>query len=426
MAGFRTVLFWCHLATGVMVGIVVLIMSVTGVLLTYEKQMLQRANARAYHVAPPAPGAPRLAPDELVARVRRVEQGEPTALTWRAGEGRPVEVAFGREKTVFVDPWTGRVLGQGAVKMRAFFRGVTDWHRWLAGEGEGRDRGKAITGAANLGFLFLVLSGLYLWWPRNWSRRALRNATWFRRGLRSRARDFNWHNVIGFWSFVPLAVIVASAVVISYPWASNLVYRAVGEEPPAPQGPPGGAAAAPAGAQARGEGARPAGGRGEGKAEPAEALLAGTGPLAGAAQRKVEGWRSITLQIPKAADAPVVFNIDRGSGGQPQKRASLTLERGTGAEVKWEPFSAGTPGRRLRSILRFAHTGEVLGIPGQTVAGIVSLGAAVLVWTGLWLSFRRLRAWLRRRERFGPEGERHVGSLRRIGPRSRAVVEAKR
>ena len=401
MRRFRAVLFWCHLATGVAVGIVVLVMSVTGVLLTYEKQMLARANARSYRVAPPAPGAPRLAPDELVARVRRVEPGEPTAVTWRAGADRPVEVAFGREKTVFVDPWTGTVLGQGAARMRAFFRGVTDWHRWLAGEGEGRERGKMITGAANLGFLFLVLSGLYLWWPRNGSRRALRNVTWFRRGVRGHARDFNWHNVIGFWSCVPLAVIVASAAVISYPWASDLVYRAAGEAPP-PRQPPGGAPSA------RGERGGEAGG-----------VLAGAAPLVAVAQVKVPGWRTITLPLPKAADAPVVFNIDRGSGGQPQKRASLTLERGTGREEKWEPFASQTPGRRLRSVLRFAHTGEVLGIPGQTVAGIVSFGAAVLVWTGLWLSFRRLRNWLRRRERLGPRGVARPFSA----PREPAVVD---
>jgi len=47
--------------------------------------------------------------------------------------------------------------------------------------------------------------------------------------------------------------------------------------------------------------------------------------------------------------------------------------------------------------LRFAHTGEVLGLPGQTVAGLVSLGAAVLVWTGLALAWRRFRAWRGRR-----------------------------
>jgi hypothetical protein len=39
----------------------------------------------------------------------------------------------------------------------------------------------------------------------------------------------------------------------------------------------------------------------------------------------------------------------------------------------------------------------VLGIPGQTVAGLVTAGGAVLVWTGLALAWRRWRAWMKRR-----------------------------
>ena len=44
--------------------------------------------------------------------------------------------------------------------------------------------------------------------------------------------------------------------------------------------------------------------------------------------------------------------------------------------------------------MRFAHTGEVLGIPGQTVAGLVSAGGVVLVWTGIALALRRFLAWI--------------------------------
>jgi uncharacterized iron-regulated membrane protein len=102
---------------------------------------------------------------------------------------------------------------------------VTEWHRWLGAKGENRNVARAITGACNLGFLFLVMSGFYLWWPRNWNLKSLRNVTWFRRGLPSKARYFNWHNVIGFWSAVPLFIVVLSAVVISYTWAGNLAHR---------------------------------------------------------------------------------------------------------------------------------------------------------------------------------------------------------
>ena len=105
------------------------------------------------------------------------------------------------------------------------------------------------------------------------------------------------------------------------------------------------------------------------------------------------------MQLPASDSAPLTFNIDRGNGGQPQKRAQLVLDRATGEVVKWEPFSANTRGRQLRSVLRFAHTGEVAGIIGQTIAGLVSMGGAMLVVTGLALAIRRFRAWLAKRAR---------------------------
>jgi uncharacterized iron-regulated membrane protein len=164
--------------------------------------------------------------------------------------------------------------------------------------------------------------------------------------------------------------------VISYPWASDLVYRLAGEKPPAARGP----AAAPGGAGGRRPAARPD--------------LTGLDAPWRRAEQQVKGWRSITLRVPTSAEAPLAFTIDRGEG--PHQRAQLTLDRRTGDVVRFEPFAQQTAGRRARLWLRFAHTGEVAGLIGQTVAGLASAGAVVLVWTGLALAFRRFRAWQRR------------------------------
>ena len=98
-------------------------------------------------------------------------------------------------------------------------------------EGEGRETGRAVTGAANLAFLVLVVTGPILWWPR----RGSRPVAFFQRGLAGRARDFNWHNVLGIWSALPLLVVVTTATVFSYDWANALLFRMVGEAPPAPR-----------------------------------------------------------------------------------------------------------------------------------------------------------------------------------------------
>jgi uncharacterized iron-regulated membrane protein len=319
-------------------------------------------------------------------------------------------------------------LGEGAKGIRTFFRVVTDWHRWLGAQGENRSMARAVTGACNLGFLFLVMSGFYIWLPKQWTWSQLRNVTWFRRGLPGKARDFNWHNVVGFWSAVPLFIVVLSAAVISYPWASNLVYRVVGEEPPTQgaQAPGGGGPQRaqrqrPEGEQlSKSEGVsggtqtqRAEGSRGgesrprrEGSGAPAGLMMAppprdlnleGFDALWSQAEQQLGGWLSISLRLPSSENAPLAFTIDQGNGGQPKKRAQLTLNRATGEIVRWEPFSSMTLGRRLRMVLRFAHTGEVVGILGQTIAGAVSAGASVLVYTGFALSWRRLRAWQARR-----------------------------
>lgn len=387
MKWVRKIVFWAHLVTGLGVGLIVLIMSVTGVLLTYQRQITAWADTRGLAAGPPSPDAQRLPLEDLVATLEAVVGERPSSIRWHADPDRPAEAAFGRQRTLFINAYTGEILGEGNAAVREFFRVMVSWHRWLGAEGESRAVGRAITGASNLGFLFLVVSGFYLWWPRNWTLKAFRNVLLFRRGLSGKARDFNWHNVIGFWSLIPLTIVVASAVVISYPWASDLVYRLAGDSPPQ--------------ASARGPGAGRSGtGQGgvrDGRARiSAPVSLEGLGSLVGRAGALERDWRTITVQLSSVTPEAVSFTFDRGDGGQPHKRFELTLDRATGEVVTRSDFVDASPGRKLRSILRFAHTGEVAGVAGQTVAGLVSAGAAVLVWTGFWLAWRRFLAWRRR------------------------------
>jgi uncharacterized iron-regulated membrane protein len=208
----------------------------------------------------------------------------------------------------------------------------------------------------------------------------------FRRGLPGKARDFNWHNVVGIWSAVPLAIVVATAAPISFPWANALVYRIVGEEPPAPASGP---------RRAAGAGERSGRTGGDAARRPPPMHTAGLDRLFARAEDQVPGWRSINLRLSPSAEQPAVFAIDSGNGGQPQLRSTLTLDATTGEVVRWEPFESQSTGRRLRSWSRFTHTGEYYGLVGQTIAGLVSGGAVVLVYTGLALALRRFAAWLR-------------------------------
>ena len=373
----RRVVFWMHLIAGVSAGVVVVVMAATGLVLTYERQLVAWSER---HYRTPAPAAGTRVPIDLLVGVA-ADRAAPAGatVTIARDEAAPVIVARGRTDMIFVGPYSGQIVGRGHTRWRAFFRTVTAWHRWLGGGPERRAAGRAVTGASNLAFLFIVISGAWLWMPRHWSRQQLAQVLWFRRGLSPKARDFNWHHVVGIWTLVPLAVVVASAVPLSYPWASDALYRLVGDTPPA----------------RRPRDARPA-------SPPGREIVASTAAAAPrvaleslvtmAAQREPQ-WRTMTIRLPDATDRAVQVTVDGGNGGQPHLRSLLTFDAASGTLLRREAFTDQGPGRRARALLRFAHTGEVFGVVGQTVAGLVSLGSLVLVYTGVALSWRRWRRW---------------------------------
>jgi uncharacterized iron-regulated membrane protein len=384
----RSFIFWPHLVAGVTAGLVIFLMCVTGVLLTYERQLIAWADS-GFHSMKPASDARPLTLDVLLQRLRDTHPDlTPTTVTVRSDEDAAVAVVAG-QRTLYVDRYSGSVVGEASRRgVRKFMADLRAWHRWLAIEGDGRPLARAITGWSNFLFLCIVCSGFYLWFPRKWTWAQIRSVVIFNPGARGKARDFNWHNVIGSWCVVPLFIVVLSAMPISFGWFNALVYRAVGETPPAPAG---GGRGAEGRAPTAGDNGRS---RQAGVAAPALNLDA----LWTRTESQVPGWRSVSLRLP-AAGVPAVFTIDKGDGGQPHLRSTLTLDARTGEMIRYESFGDLTLGRRIRNTMRFAHTGEVLGIPGQTVAGIVSAGGAVLAWTGLALVVRRFRAWIGRRVR---------------------------
>lgn len=363
---FRKLIFWLHLIVGVVAGVVIFIMSVTGVMLAYERQMLVSADGN--RVAPGSSGATRLPVETLLATVRESQSNAvPSMMVLRSDPGAPLTVNFGKDRAVLVDPYTGTVLGEGANKVRAFFRLVTDWHRWLGTNETGRAVGRAITGGCNLAFLFLVVSGFYLWWPRKWSWASIKSITWFNRGLQGKARHWNWHNVAGFWSAPVLFFIVVTGVIMSYPWANNLLYRLTGNEPPPPRAP----------------------GSNREKAIP-NMDFAGLNQWWAQVEAEVPNWKSITMRTPSGPGAPISFTIDQSNGGRPDKRLQLSINPKTD-EITREKYDGYNAGRRLRLWARFVHTGEAGGFAGQTVAMLASAAAALLVYTGLSLAWRRWR-----------------------------------
>ena len=341
----------------------ILIMSVTGVLLTYERQII--AWAETDYERPAPIGEAVLPIDEIVLK-NSDAFGEIPLRSIKVYNNAEAPVVVRGGDYFYINRYTGEIIGNGPKRVKSFFSEMRSLHRWLSMEGENRKFARMITGGANLMFLFIVFSGIYLWLPKvlNWAN--IKKVLFFRKTNSGRSRDFNWHNVLGIWSALPLIIIISTATVFYYSWANNLVYSLAGEEPPV---------------------------RGQRNANPtAQPAFNQSVPFETMFQTAIarrENWTTITMNYPKPTDDNIRFSVDTGNGGEPQKKGDLFLSRENGSLVKWEPFQEYSTGRQARNYIRFLHTGEALGIIGQTIAGLVSLFSAVMVWTGLALAYRK-------------------------------------
>ena len=359
-----------HLGVGVTAGSIILVMSVTGVLLTYERQIL-RAIDDGQTVTMTGP---RQAVDVLVAGVLDGQAAaDSVTLRFSAVQSSPVRVSLGRSQQWLIDPYSARVMRAGPGRAEAFFRTVTGLHRWLAMSGDDRSIARAITGYSNLLFGFLLITGIYLWLPKFWLRSVLRDQVLLKRRYASgKARDYAWHHVFSFWAVLPLLVLIVTATVFYFPWSNNLVYAAYGEQSPQRRSQP----------DPANDSIQP------GSFDRPSSQQAFARALSMAQTRGVD-WTTLNMTIPVEPDSPWRFVFDPTIGGQPHKQTTLLLDaqKLTGT---WSTFADNTAGRRARVVIRFLHTGEVLGIAGQTVAGLASLAGCLLVWSGLALAWRRL------------------------------------
>jgi uncharacterized iron-regulated membrane protein len=410
----RKTIFWMHLIAGVTVGIVVFMMSATGVILMYERQL--RAWVAESHYVPVSEQAEPLSLEALLQQTKiRQPTLEVASLVLSNDPGAPVELRAGRRERLAVNPYSSERMETQSPGLEKFLSTVTGLHRWFNIQGEGRAMARQITGISNVAFLFLVLSGIYLWLPKLWRWAQFKVRLLFRGDYpTSKARDFHWHHIFGIWAAIPLVAVVYSGMVISYPWAANFMYRVFGAEipvetrgaPPAQAGQPVGAGSEVGRRESSGGGSDGSSGGGsvgssparEARNAPVEAqgsVPVSSGlPLATFVEKAIThsqgDWQRLTLTLPRGDADTVQIEVDQGNGAQAHKRYTLSLARTTGEVTSVRTFADTPEAQRLRGITRFLHTGEVLGFWGQTIAGLACFAALFMVWTGFALSWRRL------------------------------------
>ncbi len=388
---FRKVIFWIHLIAGVLVGVPVVIMSATGIAIAFEAEILDYIDRDQLAVQVPSGGSRKPLAELTAGALRQHPEFTPTLFVVPRDARSAYVFRAGREGLLYVDPYTGVASVPQSTGAHDVLHELESWHRTLGLEGERQAAGKLLNGVANLALLLLCVTGLYLWFPRKWTKTALRPVLVFVRTKGSKARDFNWHHVFGFWGLPVLSVVVASAVVFSFEWAHRLVFTLAGEEAPAARG-PGMLSVPTVGVPVPSEGMT---------LLTHDQVLARVAPLfpdheAILFEAHAPAPESVDGTATHAAVAPMPVVVMIPDIFSTHGRVPLQVDPYRGTVLSTTRFADYSPGIQARVWLRFLHTGDVFGMVGKSIATLATFGSLVLVYTGIALTFRRFVAWRRR------------------------------
>lgn len=340
----RKAFFQLHLWAGLTIGLVLVVLAVSGAMLAWRPQLDPKVEPSLKSVQP---GPSRLAPEELIARARAfypsgsVESvrlfGDPTA---------PFLVYFTTKDYVHMNPYTGEVLG---VRKRygdffGFFEGI---HKFLQID---PSIGEPITGSTALIFGGVILTGLALWWPA--TRKALKAGLTLNRKLKGRPWNLNLHKVIGIYAAGVVFVSVVTGVPIALDWVKNLLYPLTASVKVVPP-------KAPVGAEAK---------------------FVGVNAIARSIETVAPATREIYIALPRRGNVSTYYVAQ--SANHPNARSYLWFNPADGKLLRYIPYEKASRGFRLYYWMLSFHTGMIGGWPVQLLLFLGALSVPFLFYTG--------------------------------------------
>lgn len=199
------VVTWIHRWTGLIVGIIVVFLAVTGAAMVFRSQLEARMEPGLLTIAPCRQSR---SVDSIVAAARSAHAAKVTDVFLYGASDASTMVRFADNDQVYVDGCTARVLGQQS-RYSGFFGSLESLHKARFA----KHAGKLAARAGAFGLATLLTLGLFVWWPRR--KRALA----FNPRLRGRALALNVHMTIGAYASIVLLIAAATAIPISLGWS---------------------------------------------------------------------------------------------------------------------------------------------------------------------------------------------------------------
>ena len=369
------ILFNVHLVLSIVFSIPLLIIGVTGAILSYQHELEALINA----------GSKKVEKTGEMQSVEKILQSfseqtgikQPVRLVVPKSDDEAFVVYASRRDAYLVDPYTAQIIGKD--RGTGFVRVVMSLHRnlglALSGNKTAGEIGKQIVGASAVVMILLVISGVWLHFPR--LRRKFIEAIRPNFKLKKYALFYNLHTSLGSLSAVIYLLICLTGLNWSYSWYNDAVMKLFVSSQNLPQ------AGAHSGHTHKDRAASPAK---EGGKEGAEYKFSD-------AQRAYEIFRSSGIEYKEftlmlaASDKIGVryYEPDAPATARP-KGASVDLKAGKIAERKQaEGITAGD----VKNANYQLHTGYFFGLAGKILWSLVSLCMALFIFSGFYMTAKR-------------------------------------
>lgn len=212
---------WLHLWLGLLSGIVVVVLGITGCILVFEQE-LKSITSPWLHVEKPANGA-YLPPSVLYQSVKKALPGNEIHSVWYHGAERTAHFSLDADSLVFVNPYTAAIVAM--VDHEDFFHFMDEGHRhlWLPDH-----IGRPVIGWATFIFFLLLITGLILWWPKNFKRANINKSFKIKWSARWKRVNYDLHNVLGFYTLLLALLMAVTGLIMSFSWFNKGVYWLTG------------------------------------------------------------------------------------------------------------------------------------------------------------------------------------------------------
>ncbi|WP_122871390.1 PepSY-associated TM helix domain-containing protein [Campylobacter showae] len=361
-------LFNLHLILSIIFAIPLLVVGVTGAILSYQHELEEIINLNAAKV-------------EKMGEMLSVEQilqsfseqtgvKQPARLVLPKNESEAIKIYANNSDAYLVNPYTAQIIGKDYGV--AFVRVAMSLHRnlglALTGNKTAGEVGKQIVGASTVAMIVLVISGVWLHFPR--LKRKFAEAVKPNFKLKKYALFHNLHTSFGVLSAVIYLVICLTGLMWSYRWYNGAVTKLFVSEQNLPK-----ETAQKDGALAKAEGKKSA----EYKfsdVQKAYEIFKSSGME----------YKEFSLMLAAGDKINVrYYEPDAPNTARP-KMTAVNVKDGKMAEQKQ---TGGITVGMVKSTNYQLHTGYFFGIAGKILWSVVSLLMALFIFSGFYMTAKR-------------------------------------